>query len=45
MIKENSRKESEQKLIKNFFPNEEIQLMRESVSADVLYIEVKHMVQ
>ena len=39
MVKENSRKESEQKLIKSFSSNEEIQHMRESVSADVLYQE------
>jgi hypothetical protein len=39
MVKENSRKENEQKLFKNFSSKEEMQRMRESVSADVLYQE------
>ena len=39
MVKENSRKDNEQKLFKNFSSKEEMQRMRESVSADVLYQE------
>ena len=40
MVKENSRKENEQKLFKNFSSKEEMQRKRESVSADVLYQEI-----